>query len=234
MSITRIDLPCLFYLFVNCHQPFLFFFYSSFKFHNSTFLLQFSNFLVISITNKPLANFQASISYPFYSHLLSPKTNQITNPRVGIRLHLLFFFLLFWVSFSCDEMEKDIWFTHLRVAIVPFSIFLLPSLRLTPLMLSVWQASKYWISIYTHSTFCMWFYLCTRKQVNIFLQYLPCLSSFNHVSLSIWYMWYSIICPFNNYHGNHYCYSQIFFSSFWEMVVFLFDTPQIRNYPGIV
>lgn len=145
----------LFYLFVNCHQPFLFFFYSPFKFHNSTFLVQFSNSLVISITHKPLANFEASISYPFYSHLLSPKTNQITNPRVGVRLQLFFFFLLFWVSFSCAEMEKDICFTPLRVAIVPFSILLLPLLRLTPLMLSLCQASKYPISIYTHSTLCM-------------------------------------------------------------------------------
>lgn len=117
-------------------------------------LCSFQTFLSFQCTNKPLANFEASISYPFYSHLLSPKTNQKTNPRMDIRLQL-FFFLPFWVSFSCAEMEKDICFTHLRVAIVPFSILLLPSLRLVPLMLSVWQASKYPISIYTHSACCM-------------------------------------------------------------------------------
>lgn len=172
-------------------------------------MCSFLTFWSFQLKTNLLANFEASISYPFYSHLFSPKTNQITNPRVDIRLQLFFFFLLFWVSFSCAEMGKDIWFTHPRVAIVPFSILLLPLLTLMPLMPSVQQTSDtgspFIPTLHSASD-----YINALENKWKFSSVSTMYSSFNHASISIWYMWSSIICPFNNYHGNHYYYSQIF------------------------
>lgn len=99
--------------------------------------------------------------------------------------------------------------THLRVT-TALTLSLLLLLKLTRHWSSLCGRHPNAGSLFISNLgLCIWLYWCIRKQTNIFLNSCHVFLPFNHVILSIWYMW-SFLCPFNSYHGNHYWYSQNF------------------------